>query len=315
MKKYLFLAFALLAFSLNARPQGFFRELGKQLKKSTQTIVTGGSVSSDTKWGKVSITHQIPNMDIELQDVTHTPARVNLTLLFTNKSSRKLQLWDLRSRKIFDSQGNQYASGCAVGKEWLTIGDAYNYFEPGVPTKVVVSIEVSSHSACVISLLKFETSYVHNSKRYETPIEIRNISAPAYTAPAAKAQPAHVFIGQWSKSFHDGNNEISLELYGKWQAHPFDDSRKCIGTITTCINNASRMDEDAITRVIVNGNTAEVEYECGRAFDENGDAQKGKLKLTFNPQTKAVTINMIQTPEGTGECCYIFDGVTLVKVK
>lgn len=104
-------------------------------------------------------------------------------------------------------------------------------------------------------------------------------------------------------------------MYGKWEAHPFDDNRQCIGVITTCLNNASRMDKDVISRVIVNGNTAEAEYECGRASDENGDAQKGKLKLTFNPQTKAITINMIQTPQGTGECCYIFDGVTLTKDK
>ena len=314
MKKVL-LSFVVLFFFANVNAQGFFREVGKQLKKTAQSAMTGGKTEYDTKWGKVSITHQIPNMDIVLQDVTHTPARINVTLLFTNKSNSKLQLWDLRSRKIFDSQGSQYASGCAVGKEWLTIGDAYNYFESGVPTKVVVSIEVSSHSALTISLLKFETSYVYNSKRYETPIEIKNISAPAYTAPAAKKQPAHVFIGQWEKKFHDGNNDICLDLYGKWQEHPFDDNRKCLGMVTTCINNASRMDEDVITRVTVNGNTAEVEYECGRAFDENGDAQKGRLKLTFNPQTKAVTIKMLQTPEGTGECCYIFDGVTLVKGK
>ena len=79
--------------------------------------------------------------------------------------------------------------------------------------------------------------------------------------------------------------------------HPFDENRKCLGMVTTSINYASRMDEDVITRVTVNGNTAEVEYECGRAFDENGDAQKGRVKLTFNPQTKAVTIKMLQTPE------------------
>lgn len=97
--------------------------------------------------------------------------------------------------------------------------------------------------------------------------------------------------------------------------HPFDENRKCLGMVTTSINYASRMDEDVITRVTVNGNTAEVEYECGRAFDENGDAQKGRVRLTFNPQTKAVTIKMLQTPEGTGECCYIFDGVTLTKGK
>ena len=45
MKKFIFIAFTLFALSLNVSSQGFFRELGKQLKKSAQNIATGGNVS------------------------------------------------------------------------------------------------------------------------------------------------------------------------------------------------------------------------------------------------------------------------------
>lgn len=55
---------------------------------------------------------------------------------------------------------------------------------------------------------------------YRTPAK-QSKKTSSTNVPAAKKQPAHVFIGQWKKNFHDGNNGIFLDLYGKWQKTSF----------------------------------------------------------------------------------------------
>ncbi|MDO5527737.1 MAG: hypothetical protein Q4F85_16820 [Prevotella sp.] len=305
---------ALFAQSVNA--QGFFKKLGKALKESAQTIVTGGAVTQETKWGNITVKHLIPNMTVSVQNVERNGDNLAVTLLFTNTSSQKMQLWDLRSRKIFDSQGTQYNSSCMVGNEWLTIGDSYNYFESQVPTKVVCSFGAVPTSSFVVSMIKFETSYISDGKRYETPLEIRNITVPEYkpAAVTTSAVTSNIFKGGWGKEFPSDKAGISLELYGI-QKKVEDYDKPVYGTISSYRNNGSRIDDDYITKMSVNGNTATIEYECGRAMDEDFNPGIGKAQLTINPQTKAMTIKVISYPKGTSDGCYVLDGVTMAKDK
>ena len=169
MKKSIIALCLMTLFAQGINAQGFFKQLGKALKESAQTVVTGGAVTQETKWGKVTVKHLVPNFEVKLQNVARNGDNLQVTFLLTNTSSQKFQLWGLRSRKVFDNQGNQYNSRCMVGNEWLTIGDAYSYFEPNVPTKVVCSFGAVPKSSFVVSMIKFETSYTSNGKRYEAP--------------------------------------------------------------------------------------------------------------------------------------------------
>lgn len=302
-------------FAQGINAQGFFKQLGKALKESAQTVVTGGAVTQETKWGKVTVKHLVPNFEVKLQNVARNGDNLQVTFLLTNTSSQKFQLWDLRSRKVFDNQGNQYNSSCMVGNEWLTIGDAYSYFEPNVPTKVVCSFGAVPKSSFVVSMIKFETSYTSNGKRYETPLEIRNITVPEYKPTAVASTPSaanSVFKGCWGKEFEGGSSGIGVELFGKLETRE-DYDKPVYGMINTYVNNGSRMDDDFITKIMVNGNAATIEYECGRAMDEEGNSLIGKAQLTVNPQTKAMTIKVLKHPEGSGDGCYIIDGVTMKK--
>ena len=56
-------------FAQNASAQGFFKQLGKALKESAQAVVTGGAVTQETKWGKVTVKHLLPNFEVKLQNV------------------------------------------------------------------------------------------------------------------------------------------------------------------------------------------------------------------------------------------------------
>lgn len=304
-------------FVQNSSAQGFFKQLGKALKESAQAVVTGGAVTQETKWGKVTVKHLLPNFEVKLQNVARNGDNLQVTFLLTNTSSQKFQLWDLRSRKVFDNQGNQYNSSCMVGNEWLTIGDAYSYFESKVPTKVVCSFGAVPKSSFVVSMIKFETSYTSNGKRYEAPLEISNITVPEYK-PIAVASPSSstssVFKGSWGKEFEGGSSGIGVELFGKLE-NLEDYDKPVYGMINTWVNNGSRIDDDFITKITVNGNTATIEYECGRAMDEEGNSIIGKAQLTVNPQTKAMTIKVLKCPEGSGDGCYIIDGVTMKKEK
>ncbi|MGM9727580.1 MAG: hypothetical protein ACI3YJ_08250, partial [Prevotella sp.] len=298
--------------------QGFFKQLGKALKESAQTVVTGGAVTQETQWGKVTVKHLLPNFEVKLQNVERNGDNLQVTLLVTNTSSQKFQLWGLRSRKVFDNQGNQYNSRCMVGNEWLTIGDAYNYFEPKVPTKVVCSFGAVPKSSFVVSMIKFETSYTSNGKRYEAPIEIRNITVPEFKQTAVASKPSSstssVFKGSWNKEFPSDKAGIGVELYGQPQKDEYSD-KPTYGSISTYHDNGNRIDTDEIIKMTVNGNTATVEYECDRAYDEDGNTGVGKAQLTINPQTGAMTIKVLSYPKATFEGCYILDGVTMKKEK
>lgn len=298
---------ALFAQSVSA--QGFLKQLGRSLKASAQTVVSGGAVTQETQWGTITVKHLIPNMTVKVQKVERNGDNLAVTLLLTNSSSQKLQLWDLRSRKIFDSEGTQYNSSCMVGNEWLTIGDAYNYFEPQVPTKVVCSFGAVPKSSFTVSLIKFETSYVSNGKRIETPIEIKNITVPEYkpeTATAANASAnAGVFKGVWSKE--SGSSGRDIELYGGGRQN--DDGLMIYGTLSAYINDGSQMNDGEITRIRVNGNTAEIEFIC----DRGDEGEKGKAKLVYNPSNKSLSFTTIQAP---GMCFWQeLSNYTLLKTK
>ena len=318
MKRNIIALCLMTLFAQGISAQGFFKQLGKALKESAQTVVTGGAVTQETQWGKVTVKHLLPNFEVKLQNVARNGDNLQVTFLVTNTSSQKFQLWDLRSRKVFDNQGNQYNSSCMVGNEWLTIGDAYNYFESKVPTKVVCSFGAVPKSSFVVSMIKFETSYTSNGKRYEAPIEIRNITVPEYK-PTAVVSPSSsstssVFKGRWGKEYEGGRSGIGVGLYGKLEKRE-DHDKPVYGMINTWVNNGSRIDDDFITKITVNGNTATIEYECGRAMDEEGNSLIGKAQLTVNPQTGAMTIKVLKRPEGSGDGCYIIDGVTMKKEK
>lgn len=318
MKRNIIALCLMTLFAQGINAQGFFKQLGKALKESAQAVVTGGAVTQETQWGKVTVKHLLPNFEVKLQNVARNGDNLQVTFLVTNTSSQKFQLWGLRSRKVFDNQGNQYNSSCMVGNEWLTIGDAYNYFESKVPTKVVCSFGAVPKSRFVVSMIKFETSYTSNGKRYEAPIEIRNITVPEYK-PTAVASPSSsstssVFKGSWGKEFEGGSSGIVVGLNGKLEKRE-DYDKPVYGVINTWVNNGSRIDDDFITKITVNGNTATIEYECGRAMDEEGNSLIGKAQLTVNPQTGAMTIKVLKCPEGSGDGCYIIDGVTMKKKK
>lgn len=290
MKRNIIALCLMALFAQNISAQGFFKKLGKAIKETAQTVVTGGAVTQETQWGNITVKHLIPNFTVTVQNVERQGENLTVTLLVTNTSSQKLQLWDLRSRKVFDSNGTQYNSNCMVGNEWLSIGDAYNYFEPKVPTKVVCSFGTVPTTEFTVTMIKFETSYISDGKRYETPLEIRNIKVPKYvpvattTNAAATTANMGVFKGTWSKSDRD------IELYGTGKKN--DDGITIYGTLFACTPGATQMDEGEITQIKVNGNTAEIEFNCGRY----GKEEKGKAKLVYNPSTKALSFTTIHAP-------------------
>lgn len=295
MRKISILLFLAL-FSQGVYAQGFFKKLGKALKESAQTIVTGGASTQETQWGTITVKHLIPNMTVSVQNVERNGENLQVTLLFTNTSSKKMQLWDLRSRKIFDNNGTQYNSNCMVGNELLTIGDAYNYFESQVPTKVVCSFGEVPKNSFVVSMIKFETSYVSDDKRYETPIEIRNITVPEYKPVATTAASATtstnmgVFKGVWSKT--SGSSGRDIELYGMGKKSEAYDGLTIYGTLSACINDGMLLNDGEITNIKVSGNTAEIEFICDRA----DEGEKGKAKLVYNPSNKSLAFTIIQAP-------------------
>lgn len=72
-------------------------------------------------------------------------------------------------------------------------------------------------------------------------------------------------------------------------------NRITYGTIITATLPNYNMDTDEITKLTINGNTAEIEYECDRAYDENNI---GKAIVTYDPATKTMTLKIIKAPDG-----------------
>lgn len=303
---------ALFAQSVNA--QGFFKKLGKALKESAQTIVTGGAVTQETKWGNITVKHLIPNMTVSVQNVERNGDNLVVTLLFTNTSSQKMQLWDLRSRKVFDSQGTQYNSSCMVGNEWLTIGDSYSYFESQVPTKVVCSFGAVPSNSFVVSMIKFETSYISDGKRYETPLEIRNITVPEYkpvttttnaatttakntTATVNNQAGAKIFKGEWSNK--EGDCYLAIDLYAKSIEYEYGEPLTH-GTLAVFYGNSR--DVNVIKSATITGNTAVLTMEC----QNGGSGGKVTVKLVYNSTNKTITVS---NAKYYGDSWCVFDGI------
>lgn len=301
------------------------------MAESAKEIVSGGAVTQKTQWGDVTIKHMMPNMNITLQGVSRNGNDVVVTLLFTNTSSKRMTIWGLRARKTFDSQGNEYSSGCQVGREMLTIGDAYNHFEPDVPVKVQYVIYNVPTNAFTLRMLKFETSYINGNNRIETPLEVRNITVPdvkvtmVNTNNGADSQPTirisgsgnttasqatmttKNFKGEWSNG-NDGY--INIDLYNK-KVWPDSGDTPIYGGFG--IANMSHVDNHNIIQVIsINDNTAIIISEC----DYGGATWKGKL--TYDASTKKMSyenIERVDKDEDNSEWCYATSLLPLRKVK
>lgn len=300
--------------------QGFFKKLGKALAESAKEIVSGGMVTQETPWGNVTIKHLMPNMNITVQNVSRNGNDAVVTLLFTNTSPKRIAVWGLTDRKTFDSQGNEYSSRCQVGQEMLTIGDAYNFFEPDVPVKVYYIINNVPTSAFTLRLLKLGTYYDAGGSKTETPLEIRNITVPDVkviventnkdnsqptirisgsgntTTSQATTTTAKNFKGEWSNG-NDGY--IAIDLYNK-KMWPECEDKPIYGSFG--IANIRYVDNHFITQVIsINDNTAIIISEC----DYGGATWKGKL--TYNATTKTMSyenIEIVNKDEDTSEMCY-----------
>lgn len=72
-------------------------------------------------------------------------------------------------------------------------------------------------------------------------------------------------------------------------------NRITYGTILTATLPNYDMDTDEITKLTINGNIAEIEYECDRAYGENNI---GKAIVTYDPATKTMTLKIIKAPDG-----------------
>lgn len=324
----LFLACCLVAATAQpACAQGFLKKLGKALGESAKEIVSGGAVTQETPWGNVTIKHLMPNMKITVQDVSRNGNNAVVTLLFTNTSSKKIAIWGLTNRKTFDSQGNEYRSYCQVGQELLDVGFSYSYFESDVPVKVYYIVRDVPTSAFTLRLLKFGTSYDANGSKTETPLEIRNIRVPEAQATTENTNESatnnnshtitagarmEVFKGTWRFTPTDQSiDERVIILYGAGKKSESDEGRIIYGEIFTSINTANQIDNDEITKITINGNSANIEYICGRTGDED---EKGKATLTYNPQTKTLTLKVKEYPLASFEGCYT-DGCVLKKEK
>lgn len=73
-------------------------------------------------------------------------------------------------------------------------------------------------------------------------------------------------------------------------------NRITYGTIVTMTLPNYNMDEGEITKLTINGNTAEIEYECSRAYDD--DNIKGQARAIYDPVTKTMTLKIVKAPDG-----------------
>lgn len=269
--------------------QGFFKKLGKILTESAKDAVSDGTSTQSTKWGNITIKNQFPNLDVSVQHVSHKGNDAIVTLLFTNKSSNGIRVYGLRARKAFDSEGNEYSSRCQVGKEVMTIGDAYHDFEPDVPTKVFFLVSNVPTKAFCLRMLKFETNYYQDgtNQNIDAPIELRNINVPEQEKVVAQtnnsAANTGVFKGEWMSN--DGAYYINIDLYQKkkWEG----DDNPSYGGLGMA--NIQYVDQHEITKVLsINGNTATIVSVC----DYGGATWKGKL--TYNPTTKKMAYTQLE---------------------
>lgn len=305
---------ALFAQSVNA--QGFFKKLGKALTESAKEIVSGGAVTQETKWGNVTIKHQIPNLTVSLQNVERNGNSAVVTLLFTNTSSSQSKVYRLYHQKTFDSQGNEYNARCQVGRDLLVLGDAWSCFEPNVPTKVFYIINNVPSKAFNLRLLKFESGFYRNGQGpfIDAPIEVRNITVPEMTVSTqatSNAQAtkntltttntqtgAKIFKGEWSNK--EGDCYLAIDLYAK--SIEVEAGKPLTHGSFAIFYGPNSRDGNAILSAVITGNTAVVTTKCLK--DEDGI--KVTMKLTYNPANKTITVSDAKA-DGDSRC--LLDGM------
>ncbi len=128
---------------------------------------------------------------------------------------------------------------------------------------------------------------------------------PVYVGKSAAttgSTASNVFDGTWCLT--SSSMEVYLTLTPKGK---MNDEIEAIsyGEICTAFLPSYRMDNDAITSLRVEGNTAYVEYMCSRS------GESGKAKIIYNPTAKTMKIVVTKAVEGE---CYATD-ITLKKCK
>lgn len=110
----------------------------------------------------------------------------------------------------------------------------------------------------------------------------------------AKADPGPFGLsnGYWGKESDGVARSISFAPEGVKEEFG---NRITYGTILTATLPNYDMDTDEITKLTINGNIAEIEYECDRAYGENNI---GKAIVTYDPATKTMTLKIIKAPDG-----------------
>lgn len=111
----------------------------------------------------------------------------------------------------------------------------------------------------------------------------------------AKADPGPFGLpnGYWGKESDGVARSISFAPEGVKAEFG---NRITYGTIVTMTLPNYNMDEDEITKLTINGNTADIEYICYRAYDESNN--KGQARAIYDPVTKTMTLKIIKAPEG-----------------
>lgn len=114
--------------------------------------------------------------------------------------------------------------------------------------------------------------------------------------------PANVFSGAWKPVSPDEGREVLIELIPKGTKDEYSESM-IYGKINTVFTSNLRMDEDIITGITVKGNTAYLEYVCGRT------EEKGKALLTYNSTAQTITLKITEYPKSDFDGCYAEDCV------
>lgn len=287
MKRQFFLFCLAFILSQQISAQGFFKKLGKALSESAKEMVNGGAVTQQTKWGNVTIKHQIPNLSISLQNVERNGNSAVVTLLFTNTGSNQLKVYSLYHQKTYDSQGNEYSARCQVGNELLVLGDTWSKFEPDIPLKVYYIINNVPNNTFTLKLLKFESGYYPKSQGQYTDafIEVRNVTVPEMTVntQAINTQTAtKPFKGDWATK--DGEFYLNVDLYAKSIEVEYGEPLTH-GTLAVFYGNSR--DVNVIQSATITGNTAVLTMEC----QNGGNGEKVTAKLVYNPTTKTMTVS------------------------
>lgn len=112
--------------------------------------------------------------------------------------------------------------------------------------------------------------------------------------------PANVFSGVWELVSPDGSREVAIELTPEGKKDEFSETI-LYGTINTVLTSSLRMDDDIIIGFTVKGNTAYLEYECGRT------GEKGKALLIYNSAAQTIALKVTEYPKAEYDGCYAED--------